>query len=138
MQFVDRGSFVAPSFVICSTFLSGIYVQLIGVAHCYWTEGSGKHRKEYSGNETYLDGKTYFVGGPSGQFEIQPRSYSYVFECPLPEGLPASLEGSYGYIRYVARVTIDRPKWPNQQYAAPFTVIKPLNLNLDSSTRAWT
>lgn len=62
-------------------------------------------------------------------------TYSHPFEFPLPEGLPTSVEGEYGYIRYTIRVNFDEPMWPDHENEAPFTVIKPLNLNDDPTLR---
>lgn len=50
-------------------------------------------------------------------------------------GLPTSLEAEYGHIRYMVNVVLDRPMWPDQEYECMFTVIKPVNLNLDRSLR---
>lgn len=62
-------------------------------------------------------------------------TYSHPFQFQLPEGLPTSVEGEYGYIRYTIRVNFDEPMWPDNENEAPFTVIKPLNLNDDPTLR---
>lgn len=41
----------------------GVYIRIHGTAHCHWTEGSGDNRKSYTGDEDYLNERTYFVGG---------------------------------------------------------------------------
>lgn len=58
----------------------GVYVRIFGRAYAYWTEHcssnhnshrsdgnrrSGGHSVSYTGEEDYLDEKTYFVGGPN-------------------------------------------------------------------------
>lgn len=55
--------------------------------------------------------------------------YTYPFETDLPENLPTSCEGKYGFIRYLASVNIIRPSQPVQTQTIAFTVIKPHNLN---------
>lgn len=55
--------------------------------------------------------------------------YTYPFETDLPENLPTSCEGKYGFIRYLASVNIIRPDQPVQTQTTAFTVIKPHNLN---------
>lgn len=55
--------------------------------------------------------------------------YTYPFEVELPESLPTSCEGKYGFIRYLASVNIVRPNQPVQTQTVAFTVIKPKNLN---------
>lgn len=65
----------------------GVYVRIYGRAYAYWTEycttdhnrhqrrdgnrsGSSGHHVSYSGEEVYLDEKTYFVGGNSSTKKI--------------------------------------------------------------------
>lgn len=72
-----------------------------------------------------------------GELNIQPGTYQYEFEIHLPYGLPTSLEGIHGYIRYAAIVTLDRPRWANQTFEEAFTVIKPFNLNQDLHLRVF-
>lgn len=55
--------------------------------------------------------------------------YTYPFEIELPDNLPTSCEGKYGFIRYLASVNIIRPNQPIQTQTIAFTVIKPHNLN---------
>lgn len=52
-----------------------------------------------------------------------------MFQCMLPHGLPTSVEGEYGHIRYTASVVLDIPMWPDKEFEVPFTVIKGINLN---------
>lgn len=58
-------------------------------------------------------------------------THSYPFQFQLPVGMPTSWEGGYGYIRYTVRVNVNEPLCPKQEFEVPFTVIKPVNLNLD-------
>lgn len=44
----------------------GVYIRILGTAYCHWSEGAGDNRKSYTGKEDYLNEKTYFVGGTSG------------------------------------------------------------------------
>lgn len=60
---------------------------------------------------------------------MAPGTYNYTFQCMLPHGLPTSVEGEYGHIRYTARVVLDIPLWPDKEFEVPFTVIKGINLN---------
>lgn len=46
-------------------YFEGIYVEVSGEAFCEWTEGS-KQKTTYTGNETYLKERTFFVGGREG------------------------------------------------------------------------
>lgn len=64
-----------------------------------------------------------------GQMEIERGEHIYDFQFRLPAGLPSSFEGEYGFIRYIATVVLDIPRWPDDEFQQPFTVIKPLDLN---------
>lgn len=74
----------------------------------------------------------------SGEVTIQPGVYNYDFQIQLPPELPTSIEGVFGYIRYVACVTIDHPVERDPYFETTFTVIKPLNLNDNPSYRVST
>nr|CAD7202514.1 unnamed protein product [Timema douglasi] len=55
---------------------------------------------------------------------------TYPFSYALPVKLPSSFEGSYGYVRYTVRATLDRPWKFNQDAKSVFTVISHTDLNL--------
>lgn len=61
--------------------------------------------------------------------------YTYTFECHLPEGLPTSLEGDFGFIRYSATVVLDYPAGPPKTFVQYISVLKKLDLNLDPFMR---
>lgn len=44
-----------------------IFIKLKGEAYARWTEGSGKSKRTYTGEEDYLDERTYFVGDTYGK-----------------------------------------------------------------------
>lgn len=46
--------------------MTGIFVQIMGEAYGSWEEGSGDDKRAYSGNELYLNKKTFLIGGPNG------------------------------------------------------------------------
>lgn len=60
---------------------------------------------------------------------LVPGVYNYTFQCNLPIGLPTSVEGIHGHIRYSATVSLIRPMWTDQEFEEGFTVIKPVDLN---------
>lgn len=129
----------------------GVYIKIFGRAYAYWTEHcsidhnrnqnrepghhSSGHHVSYTGEEDYLDEKTYFVGGNSGEIRLQAGTQNYTFQCLLPAGLPTSVEHEVGHITYGARVVLDIPIWPDKEFKEHFTVIKPINLNVDPSFR---
>lgn len=61
--------------------------------------------------------------------------YTYTFECQLPEGLPTSLEGDFGFIRYSATVVLEYPMNPPKVFVQYISVLKKLDLNLDPFMR---
>lgn len=69
---------------------------------------------------------------------VSPGLYSFQFECDLPDNLPTSYEGKFGFIRYVAAVYIKHPLYADKVYVKAFTVIKPHNLNVYPSFRVCT
>lgn len=58
----------------------GVYIRIHGKAYTHWTTGSGDNRKTFTGSEDYLDERTYFVGGSSGN--VLHRSM-HVMRCNL-------------------------------------------------------
>lgn len=54
--------------------------------------------------------------------------HRFNFAFQLPEKLPTSFEGKYGFIRYTAEVIFDQLNGA-MTFIEPFTVIKELNLN---------
>lgn len=51
---------------VCLVFV-GIFVQITGDAYCRWTEGTNDNKRTYTGNESYLNEKTFLIGGRDGK-----------------------------------------------------------------------
>ena len=64
-----------------------------------------------------------------------PGVYNYTFQCQLPPGLPTSLEGEIGHVRYRVRVILDIPLWIDKKFEKGFTVIRPFDLNSNQHLR---
>lgn len=71
----------------------------------------------------------------TGELQLMPGTYNHTFQCMLPAGLPTSVEGEIGHIRYTTEVVLDIPMWPDKEFKEPFTVIKAINLNADPALR---
>lgn len=59
--------------------LRGIFIKIKGEAYCHWSEGSGKNKRSYSGEEDYLNERTYFVGDSHGKQNIL-TTHSYMLQ----------------------------------------------------------
>lgn len=111
----------------------GISFQIIGFARTHWDGSSFLTQYTYIGKENYLTSRKYLIGSDlDSARDIEPGIYSYNFSCTLPKQLPSSFEGKFGCIRYIAKVTLERPWKFDQTYTVGFTVLRPVDLNLES------
>jgi hypothetical protein len=84
--------------------------------------------------EYYLYNVTYFA--VAGITEVLPAGeHSFLFSMTLPNHLPSSFEGKYGYVRYTVKATLNRPWKFDHEVKAAFTVLLHLDLNLDPLNR---
>lgn len=115
--------------------IRAVIMTISGKATTRWETGFGNDLTTYSGDETLLESKHLLIGEIEGpEFELQPGVYDYSFKCFLPEQLPTSLETSIGKIRYSVTVSVDIPsKIIDDKFVAVFTILKPLDLNLETS-----
>nr|CAD7607905.1 unnamed protein product [Timema genevievae] len=56
--------------------------------------------------------------------------HSFLFTFSIPSNLPSSFEGSFGYIRYTIKATLDRPWKFNQDTKVALTVLAYRDLNM--------
>ncbi|XP_031621628.1 arrestin domain-containing protein 17-like [Contarinia nasturtii] len=108
--------------------IRGVYVQLYGRGFTSWSEGCSRDQKTYTDQEFYLNERTYLVGG-TGEMKLVSGTYIYNFQFTLPVGLPSSISGSDGFVKYAARVAFEVQFWPNKYFDNYFTVIKSSDLN---------
>lgn len=113
--------------------IRAVLLTISGKATTRWETGFGNDLTTYSGEETLLESKHILIGEIKGpEFELQPGVYDYSFKCFLPEQLPSSLETTIGKIRYSVTVCVDLPsKIIDDKFVAVFTILKPLDLNLE-------
>uniref|UniRef100_A0A1B0GIA7 Putative signal transduction n=1 Tax=Lutzomyia longipalpis TaxID=7200 RepID=A0A1B0GIA7_LUTLO len=119
----------------------GILIRFLGEANTSWEErekrqdSEGKETEEIthlSGHEEYFQIQYYLLGGKnSGEIELNAGTHTYPFTCALPPTLPSSFEGEWGHVRYTVKVTLDRPWKFDQDSKMAFTVISPVDLNLN-------
>ncbi|XP_055639233.1 arrestin domain-containing protein 17-like isoform X2 [Toxorhynchites rutilus septentrionalis] len=112
-------------------------MQICGFAATNWIakvkndSDNKKQKTNFSGREDYFSTSSYFIGSDVGNaLEMIAGSYSYPFSCVIPANVPASMESKYGHIRYVVRVSLERPWKHNITYQALMTVKTVYDLNL--------
>uniref|UniRef100_A0A1I8PWC6 Arrestin C-terminal-like domain-containing protein n=1 Tax=Stomoxys calcitrans TaxID=35570 RepID=A0A1I8PWC6_STOCA len=121
--------------------IRGIIIRFLGEANTEWSEtrkvtnSEGRDEDEtttYKGHEEYFQIKYYLVGGKnSPEIDLPAGTHTYPFTCALPATLPSSFEGEFGHVRYTIKVTLDRPWKFDQDMKMAFTVIAPVDLNLN-------
>ncbi|XP_037948386.1 arrestin domain-containing protein 17 [Teleopsis dalmanni] len=119
----------------------GIIIRFLGEANTEWSEtrsvtnseGKTEDETEYlKGHEEYFQIQYYLLGGKnSAEIELPAGTHTYPFTCALPPTLPSSFEGEFGHVRYTIKVTLDRPWKFDQDMKMAFTVIAPVDLNLN-------
>ncbi|XP_069691686.1 arrestin domain-containing protein 17-like [Periplaneta americana] len=123
--------------------LRSITAKFKGEAECHWSERHSRQRNgkresytvHYRGHEQYFEQRIKLFGG-AGDTEILPAGqHCYQFSMMLPNNLPSSFEGNYGYIRYTVKATLDRPWKFDHEVKAAFTVLSQVDLNLDPRNR---
>lgn len=126
--------------------IRGIHITINGFAQVRWTEDRRRKTREgktekfietFGSDEQYLSSRTFVQGQDSGSiFELKAGKYVYPFQLHLPPQLPSSFNGVFGQIRYEVIVTIDRPYKYDNVFRQPFTVISPLDLNVNPIYKA--
>ncbi|XP_053691032.1 arrestin domain-containing protein 1-like [Sabethes cyaneus] len=122
----------------------GVCLRINGFASTYWgskvknnTTNYKKRNVSFKGREDYFNTISYLVGSDVGNpLEIVAGSYNYPFSVIIPANAPASMEGTFGHIRYMIQLTLERPWKHDIVNTAPFTVKLDSDLNLLSETLA--
>ncbi|XP_022097441.1 arrestin domain-containing protein 3-like isoform X1 [Acanthaster planci] len=114
----------------------GIEIKFKGEAHTHWSEGSGDHRRHYSGREVYFKEKLLCWGKGkndpgASKLCLETGEHRFPFSFGIPNiPLPFPFESSVGWIRYKVSCKIDRPWKFNHQTERLFTVTGvPIDLN---------
>ncbi|KFB40639.1 AGAP001822-PA-like protein [Anopheles sinensis] len=110
----------------------GIALRINGFASTSWhakvkgpdDKGKTKNKKtNFNGREDYFGSITYFVGSDVGNpLEVPAGVHRYPFSCVIPQTAPSSKEGKYGHIRYVVKVSLERPWKYDHVFQVPFLV----------------
>ncbi|XP_055375289.1 arrestin domain-containing protein 3-like [Condylostylus longicornis] len=142
------GSSVSGRFELVTTTskrIRGIVVRITGNANVCWEEEytekeNGKEVtkfREYTNHQSYLNYENFVLGSQYAiEFDLNPGTYNYTFNCELPANLPSSFTGRYGEIIYEVCVEIDRADLAyNNKFKQAFTVIYLLDLNVNPDYR---
>ncbi|KFD55376.1 hypothetical protein M514_03716 [Trichuris suis] len=107
--------------------VNNILIELRGGAKTYWTKDSGRSRKHYRDSEPYFCEQ--FNTNYTNQYRMGKESpvlakgkHEIPFSYRLPESLPSSFEGEFGFVRYTCKVIMERPWEPDLVCKRAFTV----------------
>ncbi|XP_039971344.1 arrestin domain-containing protein 17 [Bactrocera tryoni] len=120
--------------------IKAIHITVSGYAKIRWIKKGYPRDSERAmcrAYRSYLSSRSYVLGScaSSSCMDWSAGDYSYTFHVILPDNLPTSFDGKYGQIHYEIITTIDRPARYPKVFKLPFTVIQPLDLNLDTIYR---
>lgn len=116
---------------------AAIHVTVSGFAKIRWIKKGyprDSERASCRAYRSYLSSRSYVLGSCSTSSIVDwaAGEYTYTFHVILPENLPTSFDGKYGQIHYEIIIAIDRPGRYPKVFKLPFTVIHPIDLNLDA------
>ncbi|XP_035784904.1 arrestin domain-containing protein 17-like [Anopheles albimanus] len=111
--------------------VKGVQLKITGVGCVRWTETYGTGTTvPFSGREEYLTHTVDLLRSETDEpIDLPAQRHLYRFSLLLPDTLPTSFEGDYGYIRYTVRLVLQRPWKFDLTYKIAFTVVNQLNLN---------
>ena len=85
----------------------------------------------HSSQERYVNIRENLHGYDGDKTELEIDSYELPFKLSLPKNIPSSFEASDGNVRYYLEVTIDRPLMVDATSTRFFTVVSPVDLNMN-------
>lgn len=110
--------------------LSGICLFITGFAETFWDDKvphgpkNKKTKAHFKGHEDFITQKSYLVGSETGSpIDLATGTTHYYFRFNVPPSAPTSLEGKYGHVRYLVKVSLERPWKYDQHFQMPFTVL---------------
>jgi Arrestin (or S-antigen), C-terminal domain/Arrestin (or S-antigen), N-terminal domain len=112
----------------------------LGYAKCKWNEEKGTTNAgnvvTNRGYESYIkENFDLLKNFDEKHVELAAGQHKYKISYAFSSLLPTSFKCSYGSIKYKICVTVDRPWKLRSNYEFPFTIIRPLNLNSQSSLK---
>lgn len=120
--------------------IRAIIIKFEGMAKVSWSESEtvrkndGNTQQEtvtFTADEEYFSNKYNLAGGGNSELEIPAGDHVYPFSTMLPPMLPSSFDGEHGHVHYTVKATLDRPWKFDQDTKLVFTVVTPVDLNLN-------
>ncbi|XP_055861116.1 arrestin domain-containing protein 3-like [Biomphalaria glabrata] len=123
--------------------MRAVRMTCLGKACVHWSEvenvghRGGRQRVEtveYTADEEYFQFRFQLwpkENSPEESNSLGPGQHTFPFQLMLPSDLPPSFEGAYGFVRYWAKATIDKPWKFDHHTKRAFTVIPTLDLNTE-------
>ncbi|XP_055550751.1 arrestin domain-containing protein 3-like isoform X2 [Wyeomyia smithii] len=117
-----------------ATIFKDIKLHIKGIAEVSWYESifvdGNPVLIPYHGRHQYMHHTKSVVAVPDAStVEFPAGLHRYEFSYALPSNLPTSLETEQGYVRYTAKVVLERPQGQNRSFKVGFTVLRHVNLN---------
>ena len=84
-----------------------------------------------SSQERYVNIQENIYGYDGDKVELEVDSHELPFKLTLPKNIPSSFEASDGSVRYYLEATIDRPLAVDATSTRFFTVVSPVDLNMN-------
>ncbi|XP_046368782.2 arrestin domain-containing protein 17-like [Haliotis rufescens] len=108
-----------------------IRIECRGQARVFWEDSSSSmsepqnpgYADQHTAEEEYLSVSKKLWSG-----QLPRGSHNLQFQFHIPEGVPSSFDGEFGYIRYWLKVFIDR-SWRTDTNTKLFTVLAKVDLN---------
>ncbi|XP_062555170.1 arrestin domain-containing protein 3-like [Armigeres subalbatus] len=108
----------------------GICLVITGFAETFWDDKvphgpkNKKTKAQFKGREEYISQKSYLIGSETGSpLDLATGTTHYYFRFNVPPLAPTSMEGKYGHVRYLVKVTLERPWKYDHNFQIPFTVL---------------
>uniref|UniRef100_A0A6A7G010 Arrestin domain-containing protein 2-like isoform X1 n=1 Tax=Hirondellea gigas TaxID=1518452 RepID=A0A6A7G010_9CRUS len=114
-----------------------VKVTCSGKAKVRWTEGSGKQQLVFKAKEKYVNlSKIVWTPEIPERGKLPAGNYAWPFSFQLPQDIPSSFEGTFGFIRYKVKANINISSAYDKKHSIYFSVCCPVDLNYDDNAKS--
>ncbi|XP_047736942.1 arrestin domain-containing protein 17-like [Hyalella azteca] len=113
-----------------STVCKGITLTCFGEAWTEWKKRSMMGKRYFYNGEVYGKQKMC-LWGEEGSRNLASGIHEFPFSFVLPEEMPSSFEGPYGFVRYKVKAKAKVPHGLDKRCQVYFSFCQPYDLNLD-------